>query len=113
MKSFLERTALEFNRRAFLRRTAAGTFGLLAGLNVGRREVLAAGCTGPNGGGSCRLSGSCLCSGSRCASCSGATCSNLYGYCDSDNCWTSGAHRCCDCKCCANSGSCIYCYCHG
>jgi hypothetical protein len=30
-------------------------------------------------------------------------------------CWnsTNCPGRCCDCQCCAYSGSCIYCYCYG
>ena len=41
MAHLLERAAIGINRRRFLKRTSAGTFGLLAGLGVGSRETSA------------------------------------------------------------------------
>lgn len=109
MKEALKQGAVRTSRRTFLGRALAAVFGVFAGLSVGVPAVQAAGCSGPYGSGYC---GSTLCNGSRCRSSYYTSCGYVSGFCDADACWSSGAHRCCDCRC-VSSGYVTYCYCHG
>gem|GEM_PF-4943670 len=122
------------NRRVFLRRTAAGIFGLASALSVGQRLVFAsAPCTAPYGGGRCPT-GACgsgtyswECVGNYEYTCaySTTTCNPEPDQCSADgSCWhpvsqcnpnCTGCNNCtcCDCYCCYPTGSCFYCYCYG
>jgi hypothetical protein len=110
MIDLIEVTAVQVNRRSFLRRVTAALFALLAGLAAGTpRPAVAGGCSGPYGSGRCS---GCNCSSHRCACGCGGCCQYEYCCCGGYTaCWSSAGHTCCDCRC--RSGSFTwYCYCH-
>jgi hypothetical protein len=110
VEEMIKQASVRINRRTFLGRALAAVFGVFAGLSVGVPAVQAGPCSGPHGSGYC---GSGPCAGSRCGSTNKINCRYLYGYCDADACWRSGAHRCCDCRCATITGYVFDCYCHG
>jgi hypothetical protein len=110
MSDLLGWTAIQLNRRRFIKRLAGLTFGAFAGLAAGTPQLaLADGCTAYGGGGACAGTN---CSGSACQPGGGVDCFYCYGCCGDGACWTSGPHTCCDCRCNAG-GVWYYCYCHG
>jgi hypothetical protein len=111
MSRLLLWTATRINRRGFLRRATALTFGIFSGIAAGIPEVaLASGCFT----GSFPLCPSQFCSGSTCRS-SGTTACRYTSCCCGNGrpCWTSGSHKCCDCLCTTASGKDFKCICHG
>jgi hypothetical protein len=111
MNELLRWTALRVNRQKFLKRGAAATFGVLAGVSAGSAQ--AAGCPypciGPGGSGHCDP---CLCSGHSCVSGCGALCQTTTCCCPSGGaCWTVSGVTCCDCQCRSGSFG-WYCYCY-
>lgn len=114
----LQRAALRFNRRGFIGRAGAATFGALAGFSVGASPVYAGGCTGPYGAGNCRAGGAtCFCTTKPCGeSCYGPLVTNVSqtfcgGQAEASYCWESAGHACCDCHVQEWHYS-WYCYCH-
>jgi len=116
MKSGLNWLTIQIDRRGFLQKTAATTFGILAGLSIGKAQVvLAAPCTGPYGSGPC---GGDLCiNGWQCnPNGTGASCSYDTYYHYPGACWhpyVNSNCTCCDCYCCSQNHGCSYCYCYG
>lgn len=127
MKQKLTWLTNQVNRRDFLRRTAAGTFGVLAGLSIGKTGPLnvfaTTMCTGPYGSGQCPWyacgsgSYSWECTGSSILWCEYSTtdtCKPTSDQCNADgNCWHPCGYSCtcCDCYCCDEQGACGYCFC--
>jgi hypothetical protein len=114
MKQLLMTTAIQTNRRTFLRNAAVVTFGTFAAWSVGERQAFAAQCilpcTGPQGTGSCGTH----CSGHTCKGDFYTSCHSVSGFCKTGTaCWSYGSGSCCDCRCCDYYGHCWYCYCKG
>lgn len=116
MSRLLQWGAIHISRRKFLRRAAAGVFGVTAGLAVGLPHAIAeAPCSGANGASQCDP---CLCSSNgQCRSGCGAACQNTGG-CGSgscggaSHCWCGlDGKACCDCACRSGSFG-WYCWCH-
>jgi hypothetical protein len=106
MNTLLQWGTVRLNRRKFVQRSLAATFGLFAGLSVGVPRALADPiCVGHPG------CDPCLCDGlGHCKSGCGAACQACPSCCGTQSgCWTSGADTCCDCAC--RSGSFGW-YCH-
>jgi hypothetical protein len=111
MSDLLKWGTLELNRRRFLRRVAAISFGLFSGLAAGRPQIALATppCTGPYGSGACAPE-----------NCSGSACTNQCGYYNlcqgnvSPACWTSAqGGTCCDCACNRPPVGTYFSYCYG
>jgi hypothetical protein len=116
MTQLLQWTALQINRRTFLKRTLGGAFAAYAGAAVGAPTALAATCpnpcVGPYGRGRCSSYVPGTCSGSSCADVYGVSCNKVSGFCPSGTaCWTNNGHTCCDCHCGDLYGRSWYCYC--
>jgi hypothetical protein len=108
MREILGKAAGAIGRRRLLARASAITFGVLAGVAVGRAPIaMADACTG---GPDC---GECACRGSSCSRCvaTGVSC-NAYQGCGNTTCWSTDHGRCCDCRC-GYGGYWWYCYCYG
>jgi len=111
MTRMLEWGAIQVNRRGFLARAAAVTFGIFAGAAAGIPEVAYAGtCQGPYGSG--------YCAPENCNS--NATCKNMCSsvdcccYGNPSGCWnTTSSHKCCDCGCYRPPTGSYFCVCHG
>lgn len=107
MTQMLHWTSSHLTRRRFVKRVAATTFGLFAGLAAGIPEIAYAGACG---GMACA---GCNCSGFDCVACGSTACQNRApGACtENQRCWQSSGHYCCDCVC--RSGSFGFnCTCH-
>jgi hypothetical protein len=115
VKSLLGWTARQINRRNFLRGTAVGVFGAMAGL--ANAQVASAHVTcDPIGGLYCNTLGSVCTTGGHCKNNDEWTCGayTVY-YPHTGGCWSSGGSLCCDCSCYTPAGGGIqyYCTCAG
>jgi hypothetical protein len=120
---FIQKAALKVNRRGFLGRAGASTFGLLAGFSVGTAQgaTLEPPCAAPYEGGSCREASLCFCTSKPCGDlCRTYSCENLsptscYGDPNRYSCWELNGNLCCDCLCSGRGHSqnqSFYCYCN-
>jgi len=112
----LQWTAMQINRRTFLRRTLGGAFAAYAGTAIGAPSAFAASCpypcTGPHSSNRCTTYVPGTCSGASCANVYGVTCDFVTGFCiDSSACWSVSGHTCCDCHCGDFEGDTWYCFC--
>jgi len=108
MKTGLGWLGIQVNRRSFLERSLAATFGVLAGLSIGKAGVVMADkCTAPNGGGQCYPDN---CWGYGCVNGQYANCSFYTGTWWPNACWSCSGGTCCDCACQNHYGS-YYCWC--
>jgi hypothetical protein len=117
VKELLQWTALQINRRSFLKRTLGGAFAAYAGMTVGSSASAVAQscpypCIGPYGTGRCTTKVTGTCSGSACHDVYGVSCNYVTGFCPSGSaCWSTSGHVCCDCHCGDMYGRSWYCYC--
>lgn len=116
MTQLLQWTAIQVNRRAFLRRVLGGAFAAYAGVAVGAPSeayayVCEIPCHGPNGRDRCNVYVPGTCLGAQCASVYGVSCTGVTGWCGTYSCWTAPGHTCCDCQCGDLYGRTWYCYC--
>jgi hypothetical protein len=106
------------NRRSFIGRASATTFGVMAGMAVGAPRALAMPASIPCGPSpDCRSYSSLFCDGNQCTSGSNWVCTKRNSGCNSagDYCWYSGGKKCCDCTCSwygGGSGT-VGCICYG
>jgi hypothetical protein len=110
MTDLLRWTAIQINRRNFVRRSAVALFGAFAGSAVWARPVHAeAPCTGPFGSG--------LCSPDNCSAthhCKNLCSAYASGCGTQTGCWTApGGGICCDCVCYRPPTGSFFCYCYG
>jgi hypothetical protein len=117
MTELLQWTAIQINRRRFLKRVAGGAFATYAGFAIDAPSAFAQSCpypcTGPYSSGNCNTYVSGTCNGAACTSVYGVTCDYHSGSCPGGAaCWTTSGHVCCDCYCGDYEGDHWYCYCN-
>jgi hypothetical protein len=100
MNKLLGWTARQINRRNFLRGSAVGVFGAMAGLATAQVASAHVGCSPLNGLYCNDLGGNPCTSAGHCSHNSQWSCGpNLSIYPHSGGCWSSGGKLCCDCNC--------------
>lgn len=116
----LQKAALRFNRRGFIGRAGAASFGMLAGFSVGTASAtVEPPCTGPFNTGACRSASLCFCTSKPCGDlCRTYSCQNVsesfcHGAPEASYCWEWEGNTCCDCQCSSRDQTqSFYCYCN-
>jgi hypothetical protein len=116
MNELLQWTAVQINRRKFLKRIAGGAFVTYAGFAVRAPTALAGTCPypciGPHGTNRCTTYVPGTCNGAACQGVYGVSCDYVSGFCPSGSaCWSVSGHVCCDCHCGDFEGRSWYCFC--
>lgn len=112
MTQLVRWSTIALNRRQFVARALAAAFAASLAAVANVTPALAYSCPGCCTGTCCNGAN---CSGSACTSDQTYDCSLDYSVHSVSGCWTSHLGcpgQCCDCDCCHNHGSCIFCVCY-